>query len=495
MLIDRIRSLTHHTAIYSIGDLLGRVVSFLLLPVYARLLSAEDNGIRTLAFACIGFCTVFYSLGINQALIRYLSGKNSPLKHQNRFSSAFWTLLGIGLLLSVTLGISSKFLALTFLGSKTHTFIFQLVAIIIFFDTLSESLFSLCRARQRSVAYATIRLFQHSLQMSLTIYLIAGLRHGVEAIFLSNVVSSMFALVILLFLFWNQLRFIWNPETVRELLAFGLPFATSALAVMVINLSDRFFIKFFLGLDMTGIYDIAYKLGLPMLLLVRAFRSAWAPALLSIPDAGEAQAMCARITTYFSMIAVFIFLCISSFSKELILIISGNQAPIYISAQPIIPLITLAYLFYGLYIILTAGIYAKNRTKMLPAIVGSGAALNCGINLLFIPRLGLVVAAWSTLASYALMTFLLYLNVRRFYPVTYEYRRLTKIILAGSVVFISIIPYLKVNSPASVITRGIFLLGYPLILWGWNFFDPKEWKNLTEIFHFSRIRSKVNYHL
>ena len=495
MLIDRIRSLTRHTAIYGIGDLLGRVVSILLLPVYARLLTAEDNGVRTLAFACIGFCTVFYSLGINQALIRYLSGENDPADRRTRFSSAFWTLLFIGLLLSSALGLASAPLARYLLGSEAHTSIFHLVAIIIFLDTLSEPLFALCRARQQSVAYAAVRLVQHTLQMGLTVTLIVGFGIGVEAIFWSNVASSAFALFALLPLGWKQFRLTWDRATVRDLLSFGVPFVPSALAVMVINLSDRFLIKFYLGLDATGVYDISYKFGLPMLLVVRAFRSAWAPALLSVPDPGEARAVCARVTTYFSMAAVLLFLCIAAFSRELILLVSGHNAPVYLPGQAVVPLIALAYLFYGLYVILTAGIYAEARTRMLPAIVGAGAVLNVGLNLLLIPRLGFVVAAWSTLAAYTLMAVLLYLNVRRFYPVPYEYRRLVKVGVAGSVVFLSMFPYLHDTTPAGIVARGIFLLGYPLILWGWNFFDPREWKHLTAAVGFSGIESKANHHL
>ena len=63
MLFDRIKSLFKHTAIYGIGDLLGRSVSFFLLPLYARMLSTGDNGVRSLAFVFIGFSTIFYSLG------------------------------------------------------------------------------------------------------------------------------------------------------------------------------------------------------------------------------------------------------------------------------------------------------------------------------------------------------------------------------------------------------------------------------------------------
>ncbi len=489
MLFDRIKSLFRHTAIYGIGDLLGRAVSFFLLPLYARMLTTGDNGVRSLAFVFIGFSAVFYSLGLNQALVRYLSGEDDPAVGRKRFSSAFWTLFGVGLTFSALLWAGAAPLAQFFLGTGAYADIFHLMAIIILLDTLSEPLFTLCRARQRSATYAAVRLVQHTLQMGLTVYLIAGLGHGVRAIFWSNVASSAFAFLALSPVCWQNLRLIYSPAAVRELLTFGIPFVPSALALLVINLSDRFLIRVFLGIEEVGIYDIVYKLTLPMLIVVRVLRAAWAPSILSIPHREEAYAVCARVTTYFSLTAVFLFLCIQTFARELILLVAGSNAPVYLKGQDIVAPILLAFLFSGIYVIFTAGVYAEKRTRMLPAIVGAGAVVNIGINLLLIPRIGFIAAAWSTLAAYGLMALLLYLQTRRFYPAPYEYRRLAKIGVAGTVVFLITSNYINETTPEGIAARGIFLLGYPLILWGWNFFDPQEWHDLRSMVRFPRAQS------
>ncbi len=489
MLFDRIKSLFKHTAIYGIGDLLGRSVSFFLLPLYARMLSTGDNGVRSLAFVFIGLSTIFYSLGLNQALVRYLSGKGDPAVHRNRFSSAFWTLFGVGLTLSALLWAGAVPLAHHFLGAGAYADIFHLIAVIILLDTLSEPLFTVCRARQRSATYAAVRLVQHSLQMGLTVYLIAGLGQGVRAIFWSNIASSAFAFLALSPVCWQNLRLIYSPAAVRELLAFGIPFVPSALALLVINLSDRYLIRIFLGIEEVGIYDIVYKFTLPMLIAVRVLRAAWAPTVLSIPDREGAHALCARVTTYFSLTAVFLLLCILNFSRELILLVAGSNASVYLKAQGIVAPILLAYLLSGIYVIFTAGVYVQRRTRMLPAIVGAGAVVNIGINLLLIPRIGFIAAAWSTLAAYSLMALLLYLQTRRFYPVPYEYRRLAKIGVAGTVVFLFTSDYIHGITPGGI-ARGISLLAYPIILWGWNFFDPQEWHNLRSMVRFPRVQSE-----
>ena len=73
MIFDRIRTLAKQTAVYGTGDILGKAVGVLLVPLYARLLSTTENGVISLAFAFIGFSAAVYSLGLNPALIRFLS--------------------------------------------------------------------------------------------------------------------------------------------------------------------------------------------------------------------------------------------------------------------------------------------------------------------------------------------------------------------------------------------------------------------------------------
>lgn len=489
MIFTAIKSLAKHTAIYSVGELLGRAINVLLLPLYLRRLSTEEMGVQTLAFVFVAFSAAFYSLGLNQALVRRLSGKDDPAVYRSAFSSVFWTLLGIALVLSALMWMGAKPLARIFLDAEAYKDIFQLLAVIIFLDTLSEPLFTLCRTRQRSATYTIARFLQYSLQMGLTVYLIVGLGHGVRAIFWSNVASSAFAFLMLLPVCLRNLRPVYAWGAVRQLLAFGLPFVPSALAALVISLSDRFLVKFYLHIEAVGIYEAVYKFGLPMNLFIRAFRSAWAPALLAIPDAEEARTVCARVTTYFAAGAVLFFLCVSVFSRELIMLAAGSNASDYLSGQGVIPLIILSYALYGIYVILTAGVYAEGRAKILPVIVGAGAGANIGMNLFLIPRIGFIAAAWSSLAAYGLMALLLYLSARRFYPVPYEYKRLAKIGVAGAVVFLSASNYAHDTTPAGTVTRGIFLLGYPLLLWGWHFFEPQEWQYLRTVLRLSRRRS------
>lgn len=477
-----IRSLARHTAIYSVGDFLGRAVAIVLLPLYIRKLPPADNGIITLSFAFIGFCAVFYSLGLNQALIRFLSGdKEDEHQVQRRFSTVFITLFVVGTIVSALIGSNATSIAAAILGTAQNADIIRALAIIVWLDTLSEPLFSLCRARQQSTRFALTRLFQHTLQVLLIVYLILVEGAGVRGVFTANIASSSFALLAMLPVAVGALRPVFRPGLLRELLGFGLPFVPSAVAILVISLSDRFLIEHLLGLDELGVYGVAFKFAIPVLLIIRAFRSAWAPGVLAVDDPEEAQAVCARVTTYFLAATSLVLLFTIGFSRELITLVGGEKAPDYLAGHAVIPVVTLGHILYGIYVILTAGVYAEGRARMLPGIVIAGAIVNVSINLLMIPRIGYIAAAWSTVVANGLMVLLLYATTRSFYPVPFEYRRLAKVALTTAIVVAGLDRWSTDFTQAGTVARGITLLAYPLILWGWHFLEPGEWKDLRSL--------------
>lgn len=484
-----ILNLFRHTLTYGFGDIAGRAVAVILLPIYARLLTDLENGQIAIGFALVGFCAVFYSLGLNQALIKYLSGADAgdPERNRNRFSSAFWLLATVASVVSTIIYLFSDTLAARILSGPEDGDIVRMLALIVLLDTLSEPVFSLCRARQKSTRFALTRLVQHTLQISLIAYLIAVEGWGVRAVFVANVVSSSFALLAMIPVALPALRLTFHTNLLRELLVFGIPFVPSAVSLLIISLSDRLLIEHFLGLQALGVYSITFKIALPMLVIVRAFRSAWAPGLLAVTDPEQARYVCARVTTYFVGAASFLILIVIAFNRELVTLIAGDNAETYLPGAKIIPIVTFSHFLHGFYVILTAGVFAEGRSRILPLVVVSGAAVNITLNLLFIPTHGYVAAAWSTVAANASMALLLYVNTRRFYPVPFEFGRMAK--AGGAAVVVALSLNIGDTSFEGTLAKALILLAYPIILSGWNFVEPGEWQSLR---HYLRPQRASN---
>jgi len=91
------------------------------------------------------------------------------------------------------------------------------------------------------------------------------------------------------------------------------------------------------------------------------------------------------------------------------------------------------------------------------------------MNYLLIPKFGYKSAAIATLSSYCFMVIFQYFVIIRFYPLTWEWKRLIRIVILTGVLFLT----WKWSGEKWLV--GIINLGlYPILLWVSQFFTPAE---------------------
>ena len=60
-----------HSLVYGMTETISRGTGFVLVFIYARLLDDSDIGIRTLVYGASSFIALFYTLGLDNAFLRY----------------------------------------------------------------------------------------------------------------------------------------------------------------------------------------------------------------------------------------------------------------------------------------------------------------------------------------------------------------------------------------------------------------------------------------
>jgi O-antigen/teichoic acid export membrane protein len=101
-------------------------------------------------------------------------------------------------------------------------------------------------------------------------------------------------------------------------------------------------------------------------------------------------------------------------------------------AARVTPIVAVASVAYGLYYMVVSAVFLERRTKVLPLLTISAGLVNVGLNLLLIPRIGIIGAAWATMAGYATLAALTAWYARRVYPIALDLPRLA--LLFGSLV-------------------------------------------------------------
>jgi O-antigen/teichoic acid export membrane protein len=145
---------------------------------------------------------------------------------------------------------------------------------------------------------------------------------------------------------------------------------------------------------------------------------------------------------------------------------------LYWSGISVVPVILLAYLFNGLYVVFTAGIYIKEKSIYVPLITGAGAIVNILFNFLLIPSIGMMGAAIALLASYIVMALGLYFVTQKFYKIFYERKKIV-FIFSSLLIFGAVYYFLYFNNELILIYKFLILI---LFLVSVSFFvlDKKE---------------------
>ena len=96
-----LRGLARETAVYGLSTVLGRMLSFLLTPLFTHLLDRSESGVVQTVYAYIAFLTVVYGLGLDVAYLRL--GRRDGQADENAFGSALMGVVATSLAASVLL--------------------------------------------------------------------------------------------------------------------------------------------------------------------------------------------------------------------------------------------------------------------------------------------------------------------------------------------------------------------------------------------------------
>jgi len=421
-----LRGLARETAVYGLSTVLGRMLSFLLTPLYSHLLEPTDNGAMQAVYACIGFLTVVYGLGLDTAYLRL--GRRGGKADTAAFGSAYLTVVGTALAASVIIHLAALPLARALGLPGEMAVLVRYGAWILAADAAMIIPYAELRGSHRAGAYAGIKLVGIAMNVVLAYVFVRHMGLGLRGVFLANLVASLSSLAMLAPVIVTRLG---TPDRarLREMVGFGAPLIIAGMGSMIVGIADRPILVKMIGPAAAGIYGTCYKLGIGMMLLVGMFDQAWKPFILERADRPDAGALVARVLTYFGALGAWAFLAIVFFIGPLVQapLFGGKSLihPSYWSGLAIVPIVTLGYLFNGLYFVMLAPLMLDKRTGAVSAATWSGAVVNLLLNWLLIPRLGMMGAAWATLAAYVAMAAAVWALGRSSRPVPYEWKRLS----------------------------------------------------------------------
>ncbi len=476
-MFDQIKKLSGQTAIYGTGHILARLVTFLLLPLYTNIFTAEEYGVISLAYVFMGFMGVVLHYGLDVALMKqYVQTKSE--ERTAFFSSAYVSLVLTSLLFAIVVSLNQNALAPIILDSAYPRLI-VLIAWILFCDVLWSVPQLILRAEEKPTKYIALSLINVIATMALNLVFVLVLKMGIEGVLLSNLIVSGSLLIISLPIVLKRFSVKHvSGKYWRRLMTFGFPFLPAGIFSMLMEIADRYLLKWLTNMETVGLYSAGYKIGMLMMLAVMGFNMGWQPFFLKA--GADQKIVFARITTYVLAILGFLWLLLYIWVEDIVRINIGGisfYGEAFWASTAIVPVIALGYWFHGVYILQVPGMYLQEKSKNLMAVRAMGAFTNIVLNFILIPEYGAMGAAWATCASFAAMAFLIFFMNLQSFPMDYEWGRIIRVIM--SIMFVFAMSYTMTDT---WVNKLILSTTFPVILYFTGFMTVGEQRRLQRYF-------------
>ena len=455
--MNPLKKLASQTAIYGLSSVVGRLLNYLLVPLYTRYFLPAEYGVVTELYAYVAFLVVMLTYGMETAFFRFSKKEETTKVYSTTLISLLISsVIFIGLIFLNSSEISQ------WLGYANHPEYIQFFALIIGMDAVASISFAKLREQDKAMRFAFIRIVNIMVNIGLNLYFIVYQEYGIAYIFIANLVASV---ITLLMLFPQMISSSWvfDKKLWKKMMIYALPLLIAGLAGMTNETIDRILLKHLLpNTDMAaselGLYGAFYKLSIIMILFIQTFRFAAEPFFFAQEKEGNSRKIYADVMKYFTIIMAIIFLGVTIFYD----VIKGFLGSEYHDERGflVVSILLLANLFLGIYYNLSIWYKLTEKTKYGAYLSIFGAIITLSLNFTLIPVLGFVGCAWATLVCYFSMTVASYYLGKRHFSVPYQVKRIA-LYLFGMLCIYFCIYFTNLN----MWINSLFLLGFVIFVY------------------------------
>ena len=387
------------TLVIGIANVLLALSRIILLPLLTKTLGSYDYGIWAQVQVTISLVLGVVGLGLPYALTRFLPAKTQTEEVREEFWSVFSLVSFTTFVVSLVLVAAAGPIARAFFEGSTE--IVRITGLIILIWSLDTTLLSFFRAFRQMKKYALFVVGDTYIELVVIAFLVLKGYGLLGALWAVLAVRSMI-FIPLLFLINSQVR-IKRPHfsKIKEYLSFGLPTVPGNLASWVVASSDRYVIGYYLGATSVGIYSAAYGLGSLMIMLAGMLGFVLPSTLSKLYDEGKMEELKTHLSyslKYFLAVAIPFVFGAAILGKPVLKLLS--TAEIAAKGHFVVPLVALSILFYGAYAVIAHILVVAKKTRITGLIWIAAAVVNLGLNIVAVPRFGILGAALTTLIAY-----------------------------------------------------------------------------------------------
>lgn len=452
---NKYKNLFSNTLIFAIGSFSSKILVLILVPIYTYFMTNAELGTNDVIVQIANWLLPIFTLTIAEAVIRF--GLDKSCDKAGVFTVGNAVVIAGLLILGIVLPAAEKVPFIReFVGSYFH-----LLFIYVCTSSLKLLYSTFVRALEKVKLFAVNGILTTFLTLVFNVLFIAVMKMGVNGYLMAIILSDFCSVIFLLFTakLWRYISPMkFSGKLLKAMLAYSLPLIPTQLLWLITNSSDSFMVKHFLGAEANGILTAAYKIPNIVSTIYLMFGQAWNMSAISENESSDRSRFYTKVFDLNQSLMYVIAAGILLVVKPVTMVWIGpafresiNYSPLLIYAT----VFTCFSTFMG-----TAYIATKNTVRSLATSFISGV-INVTINLALIPRIGVIAAGISTLASYVAVFIIRLIDAKRLIKFRFS---LSKMII-NNVILILMVAADYIRGVKSYIALSVlFLVAFALNL-------------------------------
>lgn len=475
-----LKSLAKDTAIYGLSSIVARFVNYLLVPIQTAKFNAEGGqyGVITNVYAYTALLIIILTYGMETTFFRFM---NKEGEAPEKVYSTTLRMVGATSLVFCAVVIAFRQQIAALMGYGDHPEYVWVLFVTVAIDAFSAILFAYLRCMHKPVKFATLKIVNILLNVTLNIlYLIIlpalhvnpfgiydeQLRPDVAWIFYIN----LFCTVATLLMLYKELRGIgkgFDSGICRRMLSYAWPILVMGLAGQLNQCASQIIFPYLYngtpqeaGVQL-GIYGACIKIAMIMVMITQAFRFAYEPFVFGKSKDSDNRSTYAIAMKYYVIFTLLAFLVVMGYIDALRYIIGRS----YWEGLKVVPIVMAAEIMFGVFFNLSFWYKLTDRTIWGAWFSGIGCVTLITIDVLLIPHFGYMACAWAGFAAYGISMLVSYFVGQRYYPISYPIASIMSYVALAVVLFAAISwSNAKLPMPATLALNTFLIIVFAAVI-------------------------------
>jgi len=439
------------SGIFFIGNILSKVISFFLLPIYTKYIPTQDYGYYDLSNTYVSAITAILFFDIWTTILRFMYDSDDDKKKYKSVSNGL-TIFSISSLIFVLLFI---YISCAF-NTKYLNYIFLLGLI----SNIQNVYSFIARGFTKNFEFAVSGIINTIVTAVSNIIMILYLNFDFLSLYISAILGSLTQII---YLEYNikiikHIKFnMFDKVLFKSMFIYTLPLGFNSMTNWVLSGYNRIVLSKVMSLDANGIFAIANKFVVMISLVTNCFAWAWQElAFKRGEESDEAGFFSLASSLYFKFLGCGIFILMPMIHFIFPIMVNSN----YISGMDIIPLFLISAALSGYSVFVGNHFHAIKNTKVIFISSAVSATFNMVSAPVLIKLFGLNGANLTTMLSFIINIIIRHYILAKIISFKTDFVAIGCISI---IVFISSMIYIHCNTAINLIWFIVTIVIFALI--------------------------------